>query len=121
MSTLETVPTNTQTRIGAGKRKRDSEGGVSDAAHRAETRSPRARLSCLDGGGDDSAGEDGCYKGDGRHLPPPLMTEEELDIQQHKQITAQRNFDRVNFGKWQIKTWYAISPIVSLSAPYGHA
>lgn len=34
------------------------------------------------------------------------MTEEELDIQQHKQITAQRNFDRVNFGKWQIKTWY---------------
>jgi len=118
MSALET-----QTRIGAGKRKRDSEGWVSDAAHPAETRSPRARLSCLDGGaGDDGAGEDSCYKdADGRHPPPPLMTEEELDIQQHKQITAQRNFDKVNFGKWQIKTWYAVPSILSLSAPYGHA
>ena len=34
------------------------------------------------------------------------MTEEEYDIQQHKQITAKRNFDKVNFGQWQIKTWY---------------
>lgn len=32
-------------------------------------------------------------------------TEEDYDIQHHKQITAQRNFDKVNFGKWQIKTW----------------
>lgn len=35
------------------------------------------------------------------------MTEEDYDIQHHKQITAQRNFDKVNFGHWQIKTWYA--------------
>ncbi|KZV77544.1 acyl-CoA N-acyltransferase [Peniophora sp. CONT] len=34
------------------------------------------------------------------------MTEEEYDIQHHKQITAKRNFDKVNFGQWQIKTWY---------------
>ncbi|KAH7884038.1 acyl-CoA N-acyltransferase [Phlebopus sp. FC_14] len=34
------------------------------------------------------------------------MTDEDLDIQYHRQITAQRNFDRVNFGQWQIKTWY---------------
>ena len=33
------------------------------------------------------------------------MTEEEFDIQHHKQITARRNFDKVNFGHWQIKTW----------------
>ncbi|KIK04139.1 hypothetical protein K443DRAFT_93701 [Laccaria amethystina LaAM-08-1] len=34
------------------------------------------------------------------------MTEEDYDIQHHKQITAQRNFDFVNFGEYQIKTWY---------------
>ncbi|EMD41397.1 hypothetical protein CERSUDRAFT_42122 [Gelatoporia subvermispora B] len=34
------------------------------------------------------------------------ITEEEYDIQHHKQITAKRNFDRVTFGRWQIKTWY---------------
>ncbi|KAF9229844.1 acyl-CoA N-acyltransferase [Gyrodon lividus] len=38
--------------------------------------------------------------------PPESLTEEEFDIQHHKQITAQRNFDKVNFGQWQIKTWY---------------
>jgi histone acetyltransferase MYST1 len=43
--------------------------------------------------------------------PPPHeedvpLTEEELDLQQHKQITAQRNFETVHFGNWQIKTWY---------------
>lgn len=35
-----------------------------------------------------------------------VITEEEYDIQHHKQITAKRNFDKVNFGRWQIKTWY---------------
>lgn len=35
-----------------------------------------------------------------------VMTEEDYDIQHHKQITAQRNFDFVNFGDYQIKTWY---------------
>ncbi|KAA1468329.1 acyl-CoA N-acyltransferase [Dentipellis sp. KUC8613] len=36
----------------------------------------------------------------------PELTEEEFDIQHHKQITARRNFDKVNFGVYQIKTWY---------------
>ncbi|KAG6902009.1 hypothetical protein C0995_005657 [Termitomyces sp. Mi166 len=35
-----------------------------------------------------------------------VMTEEEYDIHQHKQITANRNFDYVYFGEWQVKTWY---------------
>ncbi|OSD05690.1 acyl-CoA N-acyltransferase [Trametes coccinea BRFM310] len=35
-----------------------------------------------------------------------VVTEEEYDIQHHKQITAKRNFDKVVFGRWQIKTWY---------------
>ncbi|KAK7041839.1 hypothetical protein VNI00_009128 [Paramarasmius palmivorus] len=35
------------------------------------------------------------------------MTEEDYDIQHHqKQIGAVRNFDRVHFGKWNIRTWY---------------
>lgn len=34
------------------------------------------------------------------------ITEEEYDIEHHKQITAKRNFDKVIFGRWQIKTWY---------------
>ncbi|KZP26050.1 hypothetical protein FIBSPDRAFT_820112 [Athelia psychrophila] len=43
---------------------------------------------------------------------PPLLqedvqlTEEEFDYQKHKQMTGQRNYDKVNFGTWQIKTWY---------------
>ncbi|KAK7688061.1 hypothetical protein QCA50_008431 [Cerrena zonata] len=35
-----------------------------------------------------------------------VITEEEYDIEHHKQITAKRNFDKVIFGRWQIKTWY---------------
>ena len=34
------------------------------------------------------------------------MTEEEYDLERHKQITARRNFERVIFGKWSIRTWY---------------
>lgn len=34
-----------------------------------------------------------------------VITEEEYDIEHHKQITAKRNFDKVIFGRWQIKTW----------------
>ncbi|KAI6107360.1 acyl-CoA N-acyltransferase [Pisolithus croceorrhizus] len=34
-----------------------------------------------------------------------MSEEDELEVQ-HKQITARRNFDKVNFGQWQIKTWY---------------
>ncbi|EEB90554.1 hypothetical protein MPER_11222 [Moniliophthora perniciosa FA553] len=35
-----------------------------------------------------------------------VMTEEDYDIQHHKQIGAVRNFDRVHFGQWSIRTWY---------------
>ncbi|KAH9939012.1 acyl-CoA N-acyltransferase [Epithele typhae] len=33
-------------------------------------------------------------------------TEEELDIEHQRQITAKRNFEKVVFGRWQIRTWY---------------
>lgn len=36
---------------------------------------------------------------------PRELTEEEFDLQQHKQLTVKRNFDKVIFGTWQIKTW----------------
>lgn len=35
-------------------------------------------------------------------------TSEDDDIAEHRMITARRNFELVNFGTWQIKTWYAI-------------
>lgn len=41
----------------------------------------------------------------GRDPGEVVMTEEDFDIQHHKQITAHRNFDKVHFGDWQIKTW----------------
>lgn len=34
------------------------------------------------------------------------MSEEEYDIEHQKQVTARRNFDRVIFDKWSIRTWY---------------
>ena len=34
------------------------------------------------------------------------LTEEEYDIQQHRKLFSKRNFDKVVFGQWQIKTWY---------------
>lgn len=37
---------------------------------------------------------------------PRELTEEEYDIQQHRKLFSKRNFDKVVFGQWQIKTWY---------------
>ena len=41
--------------------------------------------------------------------PDRELSAEDLDIKQHKQITAQRNFETVHFGNYQIKTWYVCS------------
>lgn len=51
------------------------------------------------------------------------LSEEEYDIEHHKQITAKRNFDKVNFGKWQIKTWCAaflVTPRVHSECAFTH-
>jgi len=57
-----------------------------------------------------SAGISGVLEGNGSiGTEEIVMTEEDFDIQHHKQITAQRNFDKVHFGEWQIKTWCARS------------
>ncbi|KAG9310343.1 acyl-CoA N-acyltransferase [Chiua virens] len=39
-------------------------------------------------------------------IPQDTMVDEDFDVKHFKQMTAQRNFDKVNFGQWQIKTWY---------------
>ncbi|KII94412.1 hypothetical protein PLICRDRAFT_36682 [Plicaturopsis crispa FD-325 SS-3] len=67
------------------KRKRDSLSPLSPTPHQPSTDTPGMA--------------------DGTKPKVPL-TEEEFDIRHHKQITAKRNFDKVNFGQWQIKTWY---------------
>ena len=36
------------------------------------------------------------------------LTEEELDARQHKQLTAQRNFDMIIFDEYKIKPWYVV-------------
>lgn len=40
--------------------------------------------------------------------PQSTVTEEDFDVEHFKQLTAQRNFDMVNFGQWQIKTWCVV-------------
>jgi histone acetyltransferase MYST1 len=45
---------------------------------------------------------------DGEEAKEVKLSEEEYDIEHHKQITAKRNFDKVNFGRWQIKTWCVV-------------
>ncbi|KAJ7049442.1 acyl-CoA N-acyltransferase [Mycena amicta] len=61
-----------------------------------------------------------------------VVTEEEYDFEQHKKIGAQRNFDKVQFGDWVIRTWYFSPyppvdaedvelPAAGLSAPNGHS
>ena len=37
--------------------------------------------------------------------PGGFESDEDSDTGEHLRITAKRNFDRVNFGHWQIKTW----------------
>ncbi|KAJ7021058.1 acyl-CoA N-acyltransferase [Mycena alexandri] len=61
-----------------------------------------------------------------------VISEEDYDLEHHKQITAQRNFDKVHFGDWLIRTWYfspyplmeseeaAEAAAASSNAPNGH-
>ena len=44
---------------------------------------------------------------------PRELTEEEYDIQQHRKLFSKRNFDRVVFGQWQIKTWCVLVYVLS--------
>ncbi|KAI6137387.1 acyl-CoA N-acyltransferase [Pisolithus sp. B1] len=81
--------------IHVGQKRENADSDVEEISHL------RARLRL-----DDDDDDDIDSPGRGDALTPRIMSEEdELEVQ-HKQITARRNFDKVNFGQWQIKTWY---------------
>lgn len=64
----------------------------SDAAQ-PEAVSPRAEAGDQNGAGPTSAPRE------------VVISEEDFDLRQHKQLTAQRNFDMVVFDSWKIKPW----------------
>ncbi|TFK66090.1 acyl-CoA N-acyltransferase [Pluteus cervinus] len=84
-----------------GQRKRKR--GPSAFVLGSGSRSGSVSASVGRGSGGDVNGVEG---DEGQQTEEVVMTEEDFDIQHHKQITAQRNFDTVHFGDWQIKTWY---------------
>ncbi|TFK86527.1 acyl-CoA N-acyltransferase [Polyporus arcularius HHB13444] len=71
----------------------------------ADVQSPR-RGSPNRTNGDAASGSAQPEDPDATQANASVVTEEEYDIEHHKQITAKRNFDKVIFGKWQIRTWY---------------
>ncbi|RPD59449.1 acyl-CoA N-acyltransferase [Lentinus tigrinus ALCF2SS1-6] len=77
------------------KRKRGSTDGQSSR-----------RGSLVQANGDAATGSEHPEDQDANRADTSTITEEEYDIEHHKQITAKRNFDKVIFGKWQIRTWY---------------
>ncbi|PIL30752.1 hypothetical protein GSI_06920 [Ganoderma sinense ZZ0214-1] len=68
--------------------------------------SPSSRDSRLRSGSGSAQPEMQNASTDAARVSASVITEEEYDIEHHKQITAKRNFDKVIFGRWQIKTWY---------------
>ncbi|CAA7267725.1 unnamed protein product [Cyclocybe aegerita] len=72
------------------KRKRGS--------HSSEPSSSRRVSATPDGGIDE---EDGTTQ-----LAEVVMTEEDFDLQHHKQINSQKNFDTIIFETWKITPWY---------------
>lgn len=92
---IEGTPAATSHTNGTKKRKRSTsiDGGHSHDSRKAHT----AQLVPSEIGGAPVPDDD----------PKTLkMSEEEYDMEHHKQITARRNFDKVIFGKWAIRTWY---------------
>ncbi|KAJ7198768.1 acyl-CoA N-acyltransferase [Mycena pura] len=79
------MPTATDSNLLSRKRKRNSEHGSDDGFPTPD--------------GELSADENGAER-------TMVVTEEEYDFEHHKKITAQRNFDKVHFGDWLIRTWY---------------
>jgi hypothetical protein len=80
------------------KRKRGS-----DTVHPSST---TRRVSNAANTQPDTPREEGISNGtETQPTQPRELTEEEYDIQQHRKLFSKRNFDKVVFGQWQIKTW----------------
>jgi len=90
--------------IGSRKRKRGRWPGPSSSSNREASSSMNgfswqnslASTSAVDGERRENGSE---------RLLQGSLTEEELDASQHKQLTAQRNFDTVIFDEWKIRPW----------------
>lgn len=90
--------------MGSRKRKRGRWPGASSSSNR-EASSSMNGFSLQNSFASTSA-VDGERRENGLEHIQGSMTEEELDASQHKQLTAQRNFDTVIFDEWKIRPWY---------------
>ncbi|KAL0578839.1 hypothetical protein V5O48_003163 [Marasmius crinis-equi] len=83
------------------KRKRKS-GNTAGSSHNSQNGDEGVELEEENGELHDVNGSDS------QQLPSHeiVMTEEDYDYQHHKQIGAVRNFEKVHFGEWSIRTWY---------------
>ena len=86
------------------KRKRGMANGE-DSVSASASASRRGTPSRAQRGGRLGSGSAQPDDPDAKAASASVITEEEYDIEHHKQITAKRNFDKVIFGRWQIKTW----------------
>ena len=83
------------------KRKRDSDAAQPSPTTRRVSNATTTKPS--------TAGEEDASNGaETQPTQPRELTEEEYDIQQHRKLFSKRNFDKVVFGQWQIKTWCAL-------------
>lgn len=84
--------------VGVGRKRKRGAGATSSASASGSTSQAASRSESVDGV---------AIAVNGTPLRDDVsMTEEEIDIREHRKITERRNFDKVNFGTWQIKTWY---------------
>jgi len=95
MGPLSSTTNGVQTR----KRKRGSEAAQPSSAARRVSNATNAQP--------DTSGEGEISNG--AETQPRELTEEEYDIQQHRKLFSKRNFDKVVFGQWQIKTWCVLA------------
>jgi histone acetyltransferase HTATIP/histone acetyltransferase MYST1 len=112
VKTATTGPSSSTTNgIQTRKRKRGS-----DVAQPAPT---TRRVADAANAQPDTAREEGSSNGaEIQPIQPRELTEEEYDIQQHRKLFSKRNFDKVVFGQWQIKTWCVLAYVLlSLSQP----
>lgn len=94
MGPLSSTTNGIQTR----KRKRGSEAAQPSSAARRVSNAANTKP--------DTPGEGEISSGvETQPTQPRELTEEEYDIQQHRKLFSKRNFDKVVFGQWQIKTW----------------
>jgi Ca2+-dependent lipid-binding protein len=90
------------------KRKRDSNAAQSSPTSRRVSNAATTQPTT-------TREEDASNGAETQPTQPREITEEEYDIQQHRKLFSKRNFDRVVFGQWQIKTWCVLFYVLFLA------